>query len=364
MSSKVFNIDNFDFFAFLKMKQYESRIFSSTEKEIFHSIMPVFDIPKTDNESEASIKKSIQTGIKNLTKNLSENHPFFIDCKDIIDINIGNDFIYSYLLKELKKTKLNALPVISFSRSNEHNKSVINSHKGQKYQFIAIRADEDDIVDFDGFIEDFIEIKEELPETSFVLIIDFEVIRSQKELSLFENLLEYFLSELDIYSSNNGEEFNKIVITGSSLSGDFGEHTRAGENSSFPRYEASLFKNIIKKGHLVTYGDYGVVSPEYTFPDIPPQLIYKVSTPKLIYTTDFEIHTFRGRSLSQEGNSQYFDLAESIFNSPFYRGKNYSSGDQSIYDHANRVLANATSQGNWYKILNIAHFSFIKKDFL
>lgn len=364
MFSKVFDIENFDFFAFLKMKQYESRIFSSTERELFHSIIPVFDIPKTDNESELSITKSIQVGIKNLLNNLSENHPFFIDCKDIIDIKIGHDFIYNYLLKELKKTKLNALPVISFSRSNEHNKSVIDSHNSQNYQFIAIRADEDDIVDFDGFIEDFIEIKEELPETSFVLIIDFEVIRSQKELSRFKSLLEYFLSELDSYSDDNGQIFNKIVITGSSLSGGFGEHTKAGENSSFPRYEAKLFKSIIKKGYLVTYGDYGVVSPEYIFPDIPPSLIYKVSTPKLIYTTDFDIHTFRGRSLSQEGNSQYFDLAESIVNSSFYRGKNYSSGDQSIYDHANRNLPKATSQGNWYKVLNIAHFSFIKKDFL
>jgi hypothetical protein len=354
---------NSDYFAFLKLKKNEIAIFASEESSLFSSITPVFDIPRVKNETSDTVIKSVTTGFKNLKKWPSDKH-FFLDCKDIITLDINNMHIYEYVLKQARLQQIPALPVLSLSRDPRHNQAIIASNSDNPYGIIGIRVDENDLVDYQYFIDEISIYTNALPSSKFVLLIDCEVIRDEKERSEYLELISYFLEEHNSSPIEDHINFEHIVVTASSLTGEFGEHTTAGSNNTLHRHEGHLYLELLHNNYSVTNGDYGIVSSEYSDSDISPQLIWKVSTPKLIYTSKYHLYIFRGKSLEKHGLEQFFDLAKMITSLEIYRGEGYSSGDMMIYEHAIKNRPKATSQGNWYKFLNIAHFSFIKKDFL
>ena len=131
------------------------------------------------------------------------------------------------------------------------------------------------------------------------------------------------------------------------------------------RVELQLWLALKNAGHTqVTFGDYGIVSPDYSDAELQPWLLRQVSTPKAFYCFDDRLYATRGSSLETHplGNGQFFGLADDIVAHRGFRGRPYSDGDKYIFDRSlasNNKPLKAGSQGSWTKAMTTAHLTFM-----
>ncbi|MEP4100722.1 MAG: hypothetical protein ABJL97_10255, partial [Paraglaciecola sp.] len=169
--------------------------------------------------------------------------------------------------------------------------------------------------------------------------------------------LNLFLSRI-----NEIENLDNVVITSSSIPPVVTELTPTGSENYVHRAEWDLWQGITNReveGFI--YGDYTVVSAEYSDSDIAVELMRTVQTPRIIYTKNTELYIARGRALKTHGDSQYFNLAMMVKLCGFYRINN-SEGEVYIEDVASRNTGKCGNASKWIATTvtcHIEHFSSI-----
>ena len=134
-------------------------------------------------------------------------------------------------------------------------------------------------------------------------------------------------------------DFKNIILTSSGIPQNGSDLVSVSRTVKKARPEWNLWQNLLKGTgeHKVAdsvidklvYGDYSVISPEYSDIDISPELFPSIITPRIIYTSIDELVATRGASIKQHGNKQYFALAQKVTSEKIYKGKKFSYGDRS-----------------------------------
>ena len=196
------------------------------------------------------------------------------------------------------------------------------------------------------------------PVTKRILLIDMRVIDDP------------IASSHDIRSFIN--KFNKdfkveiISTSGSIIPENIATLIATDTKIHVTRNEFTMWKSLTNHSECseFVYGDYGVVSPNYSDLDLDPSLMNGVSTPKAFYAYQDQFYVCRGRRFKTHGYDQYFDIADDITGQSFFRGLGYSYGDGYIYDRRRSSTtkpAKGGSPGSWIKSLTNAHITFIIK---
>ncbi|MCB2386352.1 beta family protein [Thalassolituus alkanivorans] len=348
------------YYPFLKLKQNEVAALGSISSNILSDLTPLFDIPKTEKESPTTAQTSVEKGIKFLNKSWDKSKNLLIDCKDIITLSVNNQHIYDYTISRFKEEGFNFTPVLALNRDKGHNECVQKHHTQAPFSKIAIRLERYEIDDFYTCEAELSALLAHFQGCNITIIIDIAVIHGEKDAQRLITPLTDFIQDI---STSNTINYSTIVFTSSVISANFNEHTPAKKSSKLPRFEYFLYEQLRRLESNLIYGDYGIVSPEYSDSGLPIEFIYQMSTPKLIYTGRNEYYIFRGGSLKTNGNKQYFKLAKEIVSLEEFRGAHYSSGEKFI-DQKSKEIGSPSSQGNWYKFLNVSHITYIVKDFL
>jgi hypothetical protein len=350
---------------FLKLKKNEvSALTELTDATLSH-VTPLFDIPRIKDMTGADFIDRIRIGLKALTSKWNPQKGFYIDVFDIPpDLKPAGQNIYSYTLAKFNAYKV--IPVVGLDRDEDHISSVIAflRKKAGKLK-IAIRLLPTDFANFDAVR---MEINDLLGES----------IRLSKSVDLLldaRTLSDKNVKEMAVNAAIFANKFAKsygcrrIVMAGSSIPSSLLGIVRTNSEKTFPRLEKELWATFKLKckvdDSVISFGDYSLVSPEYSDIDISPQIFPNVATPKIIYTCDQEYYAVRGAAFKTHplGYRQYFALAKKIVSQPIFRGRTFSAGDKYIYERGSGK-GTSGSPGSWIKTTVNSHVTFIIQDIL
>lgn len=345
---------------FLKAKQNEIRALAKLKGNVSKVVFPFLDIPRVTNATEVEITQRISSAKRFIEVAYRKNKfPFYLDVFDVpYDIDIEGKHVYDYVLDQF--SNFNLVPVVGFDRHPNHLLSVKKHFPEPIY--VAVRLVDDDLLSFNLTKKKLKTLFGQFgPDTSFDLILDNRLIYGKDAVDLGKKCSS-FINRIDDLN-----QVNNVIVTSSSIPSLITELVTTQNSAWFSRHEWTLWSNLdYSCAKKVIYGDYTVISPEYSDADIPPELMRSRQTPRIVYT-DFEKGFItRGGGLKTHGDHQYYNLANHILKCGIFR-PSFSIGDQYIEDVANRRIkkrtrgASITTCGNaskWIETTVICHTSF------
>jgi len=322
---------------FLKFKNGELNALFNLLPEDRDIIVPLLELPRDNKYTEISLINRINSNLKKMKNNLISDFIFFLDNLEVPDaIKINGKDNYLYLLNEF--SIFNIIPVIGFDRAETHNTIGIN-YANKKTKRIAFRITQDYFDNIFAYKRDLEDLCKKInSDVSHILILDCSYIDDNKIIEKckigINRILEYIIN-LNIFS--------KIVITGSSIPASINDKVKTGTFVELNRNEVTIFKEIKKYDLKVNFvfGDYTVVSSEYSEVNMDPRAMFSIITPKVVYSTLDSQYVNRGKKIKEHGFGQYFTQVEAIIKKPFFR-KDNSWGDKYLYEKVKNKTTNIT----------------------
>ncbi|OEF10831.1 beta family protein [Aliivibrio logei] len=350
---------------FLKFKTCEISALKALKNHELVDITPFFDLA-TKNEIQASdVENTILKGVRKYELNFKDANGFYIDDYDLDDsLRINNGIVYEFLIKEFTQTSF--IPVIGLDRTQERI-DVISQYKSNKMiksNTIALRLNREDFLSYVINEDDIRDILEPLIDgvtplyNNIHLILDCRIC-SDSDVTLLSNNIIKFLIDIQ-----KDFDFSKIIITGSSIPPSIADVLPVLSDTHLIRNECEIFERVNHELHNVEIGDYATVSPNYSDVNIPVTALYKIMTPKLVYTYKGHHYFIRGGAIESHprGAKQYDDMSITLINNTFYRGHSYSIGDAYITDKSQGKGKNA-QPSSINKFLVNAHITFMLNDY-
>lgn len=326
---------------FLKCKSNEILALGQLEEAELKKVVPFFDYPRPKSGSTPDdFEKAIIRLHKSMTKYLGGKvKEIYFDTYDIDDeFHISGLHCYGWVLNQFDN--LNVIPVVSVDRTSDHINAVYDMKVAGTLSSgtLAIRLTPEDFESFQVIkpeLEQIMSVAKKYFEY-FDLIFDCRVCSNLSELEIASQIKDFYTLFSERYP------LRRTVMTGSSIPASISDVLPTNSERYVTRKELHIFKELMKYpecAHFV-YGDYTTVSPEYSDADIKPEILQNVMTAKLVYTLDGFHFFLRGSALKTTGAAQYFDLAEKLCAQSFYRGENYSKGDEYFKEKSRRLGKN------------------------
>jgi hypothetical protein len=284
---------------------------------------------------------------------------FYLDAFDI-DQDLKPDGLcpYAYAIRELAAHSI--IPVVGLDRDDDHLKCVESYLLTKSASEVAIRLLPCDFDDYELLKDEIADVLGRILEVCdhVDLILDCRVIVEDKVSILAQKAVTFATAFCSNYSCR------KVILTGSSLPASIADLVPPSTEKMLPRFEYHLWA-AFKVGFdqflaRPVFGDYGVVSPEYSDFDLPPEMMPTVSAPKAVYSLDGHHFVVRGGRFKThaDGYGQYFSLARIIINKGFFRGPGFSAGDGYIQQRSDNIPSHGSPQ-TWIKNTLNAHMTYI-----
>ena len=351
-----------NYIPFMKFKVNEVGSINRLNVGIKKSITPFFDIPRRDQLTKEIFDTLVSSLGKKTEKYLADFPYFFVDTIDIPD-NIYPSGMTPYATVCSEFGIFSFVPVVGIDRSSTHNEAVFSSKQNNliSSDLFAIRVRHEDFANYAIVRDDFEELVNRglqlfkkcilIIDSGFCLTLDMDKIGSQ--------------AVKFIHSARSFHNFSRIIFTGSSIPASIGDVVSAKSEVELERSELHAYEAIVKVfGEQVELGDYTIVSPLYSDITLAPEILLNVTAPKIIYSFERMHLIFRGGALRTHprGSAQYNDIATKIINRSFYRGKDYSFGDEFLWEKAHGNGKTVTPSSILKPTIN-AHITFMTTSF-
>ena len=156
------------------------------------------------------------------------------------------------------------------------------------------------------------------------LIIDFNKYDSD---TINSNILRYIMKDLERILRKDWEYIAVAGTTAPVSMSNIGIGT-----STIDRTEWTvLYKEFLETFDFINYADYTITTPPSITESTYDPRIMNIST-KIRYTTDENFLIVKGPSLKRYGGESYYELAKKVIDSGFFKGKDFSYGDNYIYE--------------------------------
>ena len=285
----------YNYAPFLKFKQNEIQAVFSIYPEAQEFTLPLFDIPKDKRQdSELDILSRLSKGEKQLAAHSKKipNLNFFIDNYDLDDsVLLGGAQQYRYILDELKA--YNIIPVVAFDRAPDHNVAAIE-HCKNKCKWLGIRLQSEDFQSFNLLKPKLAKVLDEATNagvTKTYLFFDCRLIEKQGDVDDLKASIEKFYNQCSQLFA-----ITHYIVVGSVIPANITKLMKTKTTMTVERLEDNLWRKLIVTPALseINYGDYGVVSPEFSEADLPVELMSKFMAPKVFYTIKGFFYAERG----------------------------------------------------------------------
>ncbi len=321
---------------FLKAKANEFgaiKVLEDTQKDV---IAPFFDLPFKKDMTADLLKKVIDGAARKFALNMKGVSEYFVDDYDIPDnLIINGKQGYEYFAERMFAENLNFNPVVGLDRSAARQSCVFSAaiRDIAKNRRVALRVTADDLSDYRLVRSDILDLirKGEGVYDRWVLVIDNRVCLGADAATRATQIASFCSAAYADHA------YEGIVITGSSLPPVIGDILATNNEIHLVRNEIGIYNLAVKliSDAKIFFGDYTVVSPNYSDSDIAPQNMLNVTAPKVVYSYSQNHYIVRGGSLKSHprGFKQYNDIAAKIVAQPFFR-HNFSAGDLFLADKA------------------------------
>lgn len=271
-------------------------------------------------------------------------YPIYLDT-----INLSEDrkIIIDYLCSEVKN--VNVIPILYYEDIQEDFLGEIAKYT--KNLCIKLSLPEDMETPFLKSLPIINNFKDKYNFSIELLLDAEEIIDKQTQNIVYAAIKNLFQSQIELI-----QKFDNIIFCATSLPVQLS--IEAGNEQLFYRYDFSIFKTLIEENpHQIRlkYADYGVT--KFTETEIDFSKLQYGILPKIKYTTDQNYIVLKGKKnhSTQKMEVSYIDLSKKIANSDYFSGKDFSFGDNQIYDKATNPLAGPGSNQNWVTITTTHH---------
>lgn len=349
---------------FLKFKASEMGALKLLDRSELSNVTPFFDLATKDDITSLAIENTITKGVRKYELNFKECNGFYIDDYDLDDNHkINGDIIYKFVINQFQN--LPYIPVVGLDRTPDRIQSLHDPLI--KSDTFAIRLTEDDFSsyalcedDIADLLNDFI-LGLDAPFQKVHLILDCRVCIKSDIQTISKNIASF------ITDINRDYAFDKIIITGSSISATYVENVAPNQRNTITRAECAIYESVINSISAINVelGDYTIITPEYSDISIPVGALRKVMTPKLVYGYGRVQHFLRGGAIEShpEGAGQYDTLCKELTGLSFFRGEKYSKGDGYIVQKSKKLGNNAQPAFMNKHLIN-AHITFMLKNYV
>jgi Beta protein len=317
----------------LKCKQGEKDALFALRDEIKENICPMLEI------TPEIIEKDNFNGTQEFW---NQRHFFDVSAEYSADLN---DDKFFHLLNKCDRELV--VPTIRLSDNEEKvTKLIAESTNG-----VALRLFLEEILD-DDFEENFIELQKSLAMSETDLIISVQYVDPNKvnETS--------FVVKGAINLITNIEEFRNIIFSSNSFPNtlDVEKH----KLNLIPRNESKIFEKVkpefSKKGIEVIYSDYGINHWSYFkfIPGMQPSF-------NIRYTNEDVYIIYKGDTVKKGGLNidKVIKGCKLLVESPYFTGKDYSWGDNEIFEKAISESNKPGSLTTWRAISTNHHITFM-----
>jgi hypothetical protein len=327
---------------FLKSKSNEFNAIGSLPLDVAGKICPFFDLHRKSSRgyTEEEYIELVEKVKKSAQKHLSKVGEFYIDDYDMpSDVFVEGMHGYYYLLDQIGG--LPVIPVVALDRSDRRCLAISELKEGDRIssQIVAFRVTLEEFEDY-GVVENEIvqnvaNILSGFKQTD--LILDCRMCRNLDAASMAEKILDFSRQFCRDYS------VRRVVVTGSSIPASIKDVMPVNTEKIISRTEVAIFRQLsdMHDHAELVFGDYTVVSPDYSDADLPPQMLQNVMTAKLAYSFADKHYLVRGAGIKTNGSAQYFQMARSLCQKDFFR-TGYSLGEKYLAQKARSEGANCT----------------------
>lgn len=324
------------------------------------SIVPVFDLTaKVTGNTSPDILKKQEDFLSNITKHWDSNKLFFIDHNDISLTLRHTDGSHPYgFYHKILSAGFNLGLVTGIDRDAQYQSEVINILKNFKNTRVLIRLHIDDITALRITLSEILDLHSELiKHTNFVdFVVDNRIIKKDDVLN-FSKRIENFVLAIE-----KSRIDSLMIVASSSFPASIKDYVGTGSVELIPLLELKLWElvsNLETNYVSLTYGDYGVVSPDFM----------EISTkngkgipivPKITYTLERDYIVSRGKITSQHprGYKQYKDMALYFTSIAEFRN-DFSFGEKYISRISDMTTKESGNPTTWITACMSQHVNFI-----
>lgn len=348
---------------FLKMKVNELGAIESLPKDISEKVRPFFDLPHKPNRTESDLITLIKRTAKKMRKLAKTTPSFFLDLYDIPDaLTISGHNPFYFLANEF--AGIDFIPVVGLDRTSSYIDSVMISRSKSLIasKSLAIRLVHDDFQSYAAIKNDLSNLTTNAKAAgfqNFIAVVDMRVCAGQLPSDL-ARVVEKF-----VVAASAKKTFSEFIITGSMIPAQIGELINTETESHVERHEIEVFKLL--DGSLspeyVGFGDYTIISPDYSDVTLPPELLRNVTAPKICYTYNDAHFITRGGALKthKRGNLQYNDMAAALVKKSFFRKAGYSIGEDFLIEKS-KMQGKECTPSSVLKPTICTHMTYMVKD--
>lgn len=311
------------YYSFLKGKYGELLALKSIR--VPDSVVPVIDLPRSQDENKKGwIDTQVNKTLSYIKKNWSKERLFLFDMYDVSPALRLKDSTHPISATE---SLLQEGYKVGYITGLDRDDDYINSTAGLVNHYntpLAVRLLVEDISVPRITLNKMKGLISEYPGLSqLIIILDFRVLKAKQLTALLEQ------AKLFIQRLNSAINYDDLVVTGSSITASANDLTETGSSTTIPRLERTLWQQLVVDFDVIKYGDYTVISPEYS--DLPEGFRPPI-TPKITYTLKDSFYFCRANSVNHNplGYRQYILLAQDITGHRDFRHTSISAGEEYI----------------------------------
>lgn len=359
----MFNQDHY--VPILKWKRGERTALREVNSTLKSTITPLIEIqPVPFDHPNGTFSKSLDehlTGIgKQVKDTWNEDKSIFVDLNTLYDnddfeddlLESGNHPI-EFVIDDIEEFGIPAIPVTGIFRQHPFQEAIKTTY--QKYKRgICLRLEESDISDIDTLkseLDRFLDYNQ-IDVNDVDLIIDYKQIIPNQEDQHLSNVA------LTILKLPYLHDWRTFTITSTAYPKNLNK-IKTDSNGSLPRTEWIIYLSLRELGlaRMPAFGDYTITHPDFV--NLDPRLINMAAGIK--YTSKDEFLIFRGIGVRNNGFAQMVRICNDVIQHPQYYGRQYSFGDNYIYECAKQECTTGNAE-KWVIVGVNHHLTVVSND--
>ncbi|TCP24899.1 T4 beta protein [Scopulibacillus darangshiensis] len=343
----------------VRWKRGEQSALEKLTDSIKESMTPVIEIPPIEWDFDKEMpKKTLDEHLGDINKQIKNSWNnsglVFIDasqvCPEDDEIMEDGQHPLEYIFNLLDSDGISAVPVLQYNNGPNYY-AAMNSIVSKYESGFCLRLYDNEIEDIETVIEKIFN-KFDLPPQEIDIIVDYKELDPKYTSRLSRLVIGSLLTFPQL------ESWRTLSFVGTTIPESL-SLIKTGTDGSIPRSEWQLYKSIIqsKISRYPSFGDYIISNPEYT--QINPRFMKMAAN--IRYTTENEYLIFRGYSVNSFKHGKWGQmrgLCERVVSHPIYCGRDYSYGDDYIFNCANGLERTGNAE-TWRKVGTNHHLTLV-----
>jgi hypothetical protein len=332
----------------LRTKGGERQALLNLEPKDKARLLPLFDVQAP--EPGEPIEEQLQLAVEFVREAWSTSQEFLLDISQLGSELRTRDGVHpiQYLAEAFGQASLQPTMCFSFDRNDDaYEAAFLAVVRGQgKSAKAAFRLQQHDLLFWEDALGriDALRTASRIALERLTVIADMQSLRGSQLVDV--SVLEGRFKDLA------ARGFGRLVVLGSNMP-ESANLPKDGE-LEVRRLEVDIWEALLRAVPALMFGDYGIVHPTSVY---IPHSGMAIPAPKAKYTLPTRWQIIKGHKPKKGEASQYYKIARSLFNAPWFRPNDFGWGAESIREIATGHRGKRGNNTDWVAYTTEIHLA-------